>query len=61
MGFINEYHRKHYEACIKEFAEYSEEQLAPENLMRNALRIRRESQAGKVAREPRGESGLGPH
>ena len=55
MEFINEYHRKHYEACIKEFAGYTKEQLSPENLMRNAMRIRRESQAGKVAREPRGK------
>ena len=44
MGFINEYHWRHYEACIKEFAGYTKEQLSPENLMRNALRIRRESQ-----------------
>ena len=49
MEFANEYQRKHYEACLKEFSEYSEEQLSPENLMRNALRIRRESQARKAA------------
>lgn len=49
MEFVNEYQRKHYEACLKEFSEYSEEQLSPENLMRNALRIRRESQARKAA------------
>lgn len=48
MGeFINEYHRRHYEACMKEFALYAREQLSPENLMRNAIRIRRESKDRK--------------